>query len=89
MNSIENPWRKRGIYLLPEYCKMVIGFELINWGLKELKKRGYNKVTLWVLEENIYARKFYEKVGFNHDGMVKEIIIGKKLNEYRYEKIIE
>lgn len=76
-----------GLYLLPEYWKMGIGSELINWGLNELKKRYYNKVTLWVLEENLNARKFYEKVGFKHDGTVKEIIIGKKLNEYRYEKI--
>lgn len=77
-----------GIYLLPEYWNIGIGSELINWGLTELKKRNYDKVTLWVLEENINARNFYEKVGFKHDGTVKEITIGKKLNEYRYEKII-
>lgn len=76
-----------GIYLLPEYWNSGIGSELIHWGLNELKKRNYDKVTLWVLEENINARKFYEKVGFKHDGTV--ITIGKKLNEYRYEKIIE
>lgn len=77
-----------GIYLLPEYWNMGIGSELINWGLIELKKRHYSKVTLWVLEENINARKFYEKIGFKHDGTIKEITIGKKLNEYRYEKSI-
>jgi ribosomal protein S18 acetylase RimI-like enzyme len=77
-----------GIYLLPGYWKMGIGSELINWGLNELKKRHYSKITLWVLEENINARKFYEKNGFKHDGTVKEITIGNKLNEYRYEKII-
>jgi RimJ/RimL family protein N-acetyltransferase len=77
-----------GIYLLAEYWNIGIGSELINWGLNELKKRNYNKVTLWVLEENINARRFYEKIGFKHDGTVKEISIGKKLYEYRYEKII-
>ncbi|MGE5613271.1 MAG: N-acetyltransferase family protein [Bacillota bacterium] len=77
-----------GIYLLPEYWGMGIGSVLINWGINELKKRNYSKVTLWVLEENINARKFYEKIGFKHDGTVKEITIGKKLKEYRYEKII-
>ena len=77
-----------GIYLLPEYWNNGIGSELINWGLNELKKRNYDKVTLWVLEENINERKFYEKVGFKHDGTVKEITIGKKLNECRYEKTI-
>jgi RimJ/RimL family protein N-acetyltransferase len=39
-----------------------------------------------VLEENINARKFYEKLGFEHDGTIKEISIGKPLNEYRYIK---
>lgn len=77
-----------GIYLLPEYWNMGIGSELINWGINELKKRNYSKVILWVLEENTNARKFYEKVGFKHDGTVKEITIGKKLVEYRYEKAI-
>lgn len=77
-----------GIYLLPEYWNMGIGSELINWGINELSKRNFSKVILWVLEENINARKFYEKVGFKHDGTVKEITIGKKLVEYRYEKAI-
>ncbi|WP_055668701.1 GNAT family N-acetyltransferase [Desnuesiella massiliensis] len=73
-----------GIYLLPEYWNGGIGYELINWGLTELRKRSYKKVTLWVLEENIKARKFYEKVGFKHDGAVKEVNIGKALKECRY-----
>ncbi|MGG5461131.1 N-acetyltransferase family protein [Clostridium sp. B9] len=77
-----------GIYLLPEYFGRGVGTKLINWGLGELRNRGYKKVTLWVLEDNIKARKFYEKVGFKHDGTIKEINIGKSLNEYRYEKII-
>lgn len=42
-----------------------------------------------VLEENIRARRFYEKIGFYHDGTVKEINIGKELKEYRYVKEIE
>ncbi|GFZ33268.1 N-acetyltransferase [Clostridium zeae] len=78
-----------GIYLLPEHWSIGIGSELIKWGLNELKKRNYKRVTLWVLEENIRARKFYEKIGFRHDGTVKEITIGKKLDEYRYEMAIE
>lgn len=42
-----------------------------------------------MLEENINARNFYEKIGFQHDGNIKEIYIGKKLNEYRYIKTIK
>jgi len=78
-----------GMYLLPEYWNQGIGTYLINYGLNELKSRNYKKATLWVLEENINARKFYEKIGFKHDGTIKEIDLGKKLNELRYEIVIE
>jgi len=61
---------------------------LINFGEKELKSRSFEKNSLWVLEENINARKFYEKLGFKHDGAVKKLNIGKELNEYRYIKNI-
>jgi len=73
-----------GIYILPTYWNQGIGIELMNWGMGQLKIKGYSKATLWVLEENYNARKFYEKVGFCHDHTVKEINIGKKLNEIRY-----
>ncbi|MEW8995843.1 GNAT family N-acetyltransferase [Clostridium sp.] len=78
-----------GIYLLPQYWSMGVGVELIQWGINELRKRSYKEITLWVLEENMRARKFYEKIGFYHDGIVKEINIGKELKEYRYVKEIE
>ncbi len=68
---------------------MGVGSELIQWGINELRKRNYTEITLWVLEENIRARRFYEKIGFYHDGTVKEINIGKELKEYRYVKEIE
>jgi ribosomal protein S18 acetylase RimI-like enzyme len=84
-NSYGEIW---GIYLLPEYFNKGVGFELINWGISELANRKYEKISLWVLEDNVHARRFYEKIGFNHDGTVKEITIGKKLKEYRYVKVI-
>lgn len=77
-----------GIYLLPSYWKQGIGTELIKWGINELKNRKFKRVSLWVLKENVNARRFYEKVGFHHDGTVKKLNIGKELNECRYIKNI-
>lgn len=74
-----------GIYLHPDYWNKGIGARLLKWGLEELGKRGYNKATLWVLEDNLSARKFYEKAGFRYHGTIKEINVGKVLNEVRYE----
>jgi ribosomal protein S18 acetylase RimI-like enzyme len=75
-----------GIYLHPDYWNQGIGAKLMNWGLEELKNRGYKTITLWVLEENVRAREFYEKLGFSHDGTVKELNIGGPINECRYIK---
>jgi RimJ/RimL family protein N-acetyltransferase len=76
-------WR---IYLLPEYWGQNIGKEFIDWGVKELKRKGYKKVALWVVEENARARKFYEKSGFTHDGEIRIINVGREIKEYRYIK---
>lgn len=77
-----------GIYLLPSFWRQGIGKELLNWGVKNLQDQGYDRISLWVLEKNINARKFYERMGFEHDGTVKELNIGKPLNEYRYFKVL-
>lgn len=73
-----------GIYLAPRHYRKGFGGILFSWGVKELTNRGYEEATLWVLEENHNARSFYEKQGFSFDGAMKELTIGKKLNEVRY-----
>ncbi|WP_130807919.1 GNAT family N-acetyltransferase [Senegalia massiliensis] len=73
-----------GIYLLPRYWNKGFGSILMNWGINKLYDRGYKGISLWVLEENLNARAFYEKLGFTCDGVIKEIKIEKILNEVRY-----
>lgn len=77
-----------GIYLLPSFWRQSIGTELINWGINELRNKGYSSVYLWVLEENLNACRFYERLGFVHDGKTKEINLDKPLIECRYVKMI-
>ena len=74
-------WR---IYLLPKYWGKDCGEELFNWGINEIKTRGFKKVILWVLEENLRARRFYEKNGFFHNGQRMEEEMGKKISELLY-----
>ncbi|HSR04244.1 MAG TPA: hypothetical protein VLM88_06645 [Proteiniclasticum sp.] len=61
---------------------------MIDWGINELKKRSYTHVSLWVLEENMNARRFYERKGFRHDGTKKAVRIGIELSEIRYVYLI-
>jgi GNAT superfamily N-acetyltransferase len=74
-------WR---IYLVPESWGTGIGNELFNWGIDEVRRRGYKRVILWVLEANSRARRFYEKHGFTVDGRSIEADQGSNVNELLY-----
>lgn len=72
------------IYFLPEYWGKGYGKTLMDFAVYRLKELGFSQITLWVLEENTYARRFYERYGYIFDGTKKEINIGKLLVEVRY-----
>jgi len=74
------------IYLIPEYWDKGFGLKLMDFSVATLKEMGFSSISLWVLEGNIRARRFYEKCGFTFDGTKKEINIGKALIELRYRK---
>lgn len=73
------------IYFLPEYIGKGYGKLLLNAVIGELKNLSFQKVFLWVLEDNNRARHFYEKFGFRQSNHNMEICIGgKNLNEVQY-----
>lgn len=73
------------IYLFPEYIGKGCGKKLLTAALTELKKLGYYHVFLWVLEDNVRARAFYENMGFAYSGkFLDDNIGGKKLREIQY-----
>ncbi|MEM7579202.1 MAG: GNAT family N-acetyltransferase [Cyanobacteria bacterium P01_A01_bin.80] len=73
------------IYLNPEYARKGLGTELIEFILKNMKNRKFTQITLWVLDTNQIARKFYEKMGFQLDGTTKiDIRENFELREIRY-----
>lgn len=74
------------IYLLPQHIGKGYGRHLLNAVVDELKKQGYEDIFLWVLEENMRARRFYEKCGFGFSGCSrKDNIGGKELVEMQYK----
>ncbi len=66
------------IYFLPAYMGKGYGRLLLNRCMEELKQCGFDKILLWVLEENHRARKFYEKNGFICSEVFREDTIGGK-----------
>ena len=73
------------IYLLPEYIGRGYGQHLFKVCVDELTKMGFDKILLWVLEENQRARKFYEKNGLVcTDAILDDNIGGKDLREMMY-----
>ena len=77
----------RAIYLLPEYWRKGCGTALFQGAEAELGRRGYSRYFLWVLTENVRARRFYEKMGMRLSGREQSFTLGgKELWECRYEK---
>jgi ribosomal protein S18 acetylase RimI-like enzyme len=56
------------LHVLPHLRGRGYGRVLMDHVLAEFQRRGFAAVTLWVLEENRDARRFYEKYGFHLDG---------------------
>ena len=73
------------IYFLPDYMGKGYGNYLLKKCVDELKFLGYDKILLWVLEDNLRARRFYEKNGFIcSDEYIDDNIGGKDLREVMY-----
>lgn len=73
------------IYFLPEYTRKGCGSALLGRAVEELKKLGFSKILLWVLEDNAPAKSFYEKNGFTPaDEYMSNIFDGKELREQLY-----
>lgn len=56
------------IYLEPEAYGTGVGRRLFAHAIGDLRERGYETATLWVLESNGRARRFYEVAGWRLDG---------------------
>lgn len=58
------------IYLEPDLVGTGVGRELFTHAIDDLRDRGFRSATLWVLETNERARRFYEIAGWKPDGTV-------------------
>jgi GNAT superfamily N-acetyltransferase len=77
------------IYLLSTLWSTGVGRRLMDESLDVLRQAGFREATLWVLDTNERARRFYESGGWLADGTVKQDRWGDVvLNEVRYRRPI-
>lgn len=61
-----------GLYLHPDHWDKGYGYRLIAHALDWVRaQRKWKEITLWVIEPNARARRFYERVGYRPDGATK------------------
>ena len=53
-----------GLAVLPNLQRVGIGQELVEAAIKEARRTGRNRVTLWTREENDVARRLFDRCGF-------------------------
>ena len=88
----EAPEHGRGelyaIYVLPGHWNTGAGRALLDGVLGLAAKQDYNDVSLWVLEANARARRFYEKAGFRLTG--ESGVLGglRGLTQVRYRRLV-
>ena len=81
----QNAFELHYIYLDPDYVRKGIGSEMLRFFEKKGMAKGCSEFVVWVLEENLMGRNFYEKNNYHQDGKEK---IFKRWNkkEIRYVK---
>jgi GNAT superfamily N-acetyltransferase len=74
------------LFVRPESWGTGVGRALLQVAIERLRQREYVSVTLWVLDFNERARRFYERAAFAPDGSSKvSEFDGVPLREVRYE----
>lgn len=74
-------------YVEPFFKGQGIGRELLAHFEQEACKKGKKKIYLWVIEQNDFARKFYEVNGYTFSGR-KQLIEDTQIMDVCYEKMI-
>jgi ribosomal protein S18 acetylase RimI-like enzyme len=75
------------IYLAPVAWGQGLGRALMSAALEHLAAAGYGSATLWVLDTNARARRFYAAAGFSADGGGKtDDTQGFPIREVRYRR---
>ena len=68
----------------PEFQRRGIGARLYQAGITYLSELGFETATLWVLERNQRARRWYERLGWQPTGERKPVFAPAGIDDLRY-----
>ncbi|WP_405764117.1 GNAT family N-acetyltransferase [Streptomyces sp. NBC_00080] len=75
------------LYIRPDLTGNGIGTLMINALHSHATDQRFNTVMLWVLQDNLRARRFYESLGYTTDGATQSDTYGDTvLSELRYQR---
>ena len=73
----------RDLYVVPAAWGTGVGAELLGAALDWIAARGAQEALLWVGDENLRARRFYEREGWAADGGTRTSPLGPVELRYR------
>jgi GNAT superfamily N-acetyltransferase len=77
------------IYARPDALGTGVGSALMDAGLGWFADAGYREASLWVLDGNARAIRFYEHTGWRADGARKDDVLrGAPVTELRFRHVI-
>jgi GNAT superfamily N-acetyltransferase len=83
-SDVEGEGEIWALYAVEEAWGTGAGRALMDWAKDALRER-WTEATLWVLEDNPRARRFYEREGWSLDGETKtDEFLGVEVGEVRY-----
>jgi GNAT superfamily N-acetyltransferase len=77
------------LYVRPAWWSTGTGRALMERVLDRTSRAGYLSIALWVLRDNLRARRFYERAGFASDGGVSVLDGLGGVTEIRYRRALE
>jgi GNAT superfamily N-acetyltransferase len=76
------------LYVHPAWWSTGTGRALMEQVLTKVRAAGYASITLWVLEANVRARRFYQRAGFAPDGARHVLDDLGGVTEIRYRRVL-
>ena len=78
----------RKLYVVPEQFGNGIGTELYNRAITDLTRAGFTRARLWVLEQNLAARRMYERRGWRLQAWSRSDWPGSGILELGYTLVL-